>query len=137
MEQDKRLRPMAIGRQALRERQVEEELVQAVKNAGGFCLKLDPHGARGVPDRIVIAPGGRAIMVELKRPAGGRLSPIQKRWRDSLTDSGIGWLRVKDKSDIESVVLWVRAAREDIRRAERGEGHGAEAVPGGSRQPGA
>lgn len=133
MARDDSLRPMTIGRRAIREKRIEEQLVEAVRAAGGFCLKLDPHGARGVPDRIVIAPGGRAMAVELKRPSGGRLSPAQKRWRDDLADRGVNWLLVRDRAGVESVALWVRASADDIRRAERGEGqgHGTTGIPGG------
>ena len=35
----------------MREKQVEQKLVQAVKLAGGMCLKLVSPGTAGMPDR--------------------------------------------------------------------------------------
>ena len=60
------------------EKDIERALVEKVKKRGGYCLKWVCPGWAGVPDRIVLLPGARAIFVELKRPKGGRLSPMQK-----------------------------------------------------------
>lgn len=50
----------------------------AVKEAGGWTVKFAPL-LRGTPDRIVLMPGGRIFLVELKK-LGGELSPIQRYW---------------------------------------------------------
>lgn len=60
------------------EKQVEAKLVAAVKRAGGVAYKFSSPSRRGVPDRIVVLPGGRPVFVEVKRP-GGKLSPLQER----------------------------------------------------------
>lgn len=44
---------------------------------GGLFFKMNPSGIVGVPDRVVILPGGRTVWVEFKAPFG-RLSPVQK-----------------------------------------------------------
>ena len=44
---------------------------------GGEAFKWVSPGNDGVPDRIVMLPGGRLIFVELKADRG-RLEPIQK-----------------------------------------------------------
>ena len=44
---------------------------------GGEAFKWTSPGNDGVPDRIVMLPGGRLIFVELKADRG-RLEPIQK-----------------------------------------------------------
>ena len=66
------------------EKDIERALVEKVKQHGGYCLKWVCPGWSGVPDRIVILPGGRVVFVELKRPKGGRLSPMQKWWAKEL-----------------------------------------------------
>lgn len=61
-----------------REKEVEAYLRCKVQARGGKCLKISPDFARGVPDRLVLLPGGVMIWVEVKRPKGGRLSAIQR-----------------------------------------------------------
>ena len=43
----------------MREKTVEQKLVKAVKAAGGICPKWTAPGFDGLPDRIVLLPGGR------------------------------------------------------------------------------
>lgn len=60
----------------MRERDIENWLVRQVRQAGGMCWKLTSPGSSGVPDRLVILPGGRIWFVELKAE-DGVLSSIQ------------------------------------------------------------
>lgn len=55
---------------------VEAKLVRGVKALGGIAYKFVSPGTAGVPDRIVVLPGGRVIFAELKTDSG-RLSPMQ------------------------------------------------------------
>lgn len=52
------------------ERSVERILKQRVESAipGAKCLKFVSPGYTGVPDRIILLPGGAVVFVELKRP---------------------------------------------------------------------
>lgn len=52
----------------MRERQIEQKLVKAVKAAGGIAPKLTCPGFDGMPDRMVLMPGGRIGFVEVKAP---------------------------------------------------------------------
>ncbi|BFH10594.1 VRR-NUC domain-containing protein [Paenibacillus melissococcoides] len=52
----------------MRERDIEKYLREKVKAAGGRAYKFVSPGNSGVPDRIVILPGGRIVFVELKAP---------------------------------------------------------------------
>lgn len=47
---------------------VENRLVEGIKNLGGKCWKFVSPGMVGVPDRIVLMPGGQLWFVELKAP---------------------------------------------------------------------
>ena len=58
------------------ERDIERVLTRAVKDRGGMSFKFVSPARAGVPDRIVIAPGGRVSFVELKT-IGGALSKKQ------------------------------------------------------------
>ena len=52
----------------MRERAIEEKLVQAVRTEGGLAPKFTSPGFDGVPDRLVLLPGGRIAFIELKAP---------------------------------------------------------------------
>ncbi len=60
----------------MKESVIEAKLARAVKRKGGLCYKFVSPGNPGVPDRIVITPGGQTIYVELKTEVG-RLANIQ------------------------------------------------------------
>ena len=67
------------------EREIEAYLAKSVKNKKGLCMKWTSPGNAGVPDRIVIVPGGYIYFVELK--AEGKrenLSPLQKNFIQKL-----------------------------------------------------
>lgn len=58
------------------EKIIEEKLKKAVKQNGGVCWKFTSPGTAGVPDRIVLMPGGRIAFVEVKAP-GEKPRPLQ------------------------------------------------------------
>jgi len=69
------------------ERRIEQRLVERAKAAGGMAIKWVAPGLSGVPDRIVILPGGRVIFVELKAP-GQRPTALQSRIHEMLARLG-------------------------------------------------
>ena len=60
----------------MKESQIEARLVQGVKALGGRAYKFISPGNIGVPDRLVILPGGKVLFAELKAEHG-RLSRMQ------------------------------------------------------------
>ncbi len=50
----------------MREKVTEQKLVSAVKKLGGICPKFMSPGFDGIPDRIVLLPGGHIAFVEVK-----------------------------------------------------------------------
>ena len=62
----------------MREKDIEQKLVKAIKQIGGMCLKFTSPGFDGVPDRLVLLPLGRMAFVELKAP-GKEPRPLQLR----------------------------------------------------------
>jgi len=68
------------------EQVIERKFRKAVQTLGGECIKLS-GGSRGMPDRLILLPGGRALFVEMKRP-GGIVSMHQSRWLARLQELG-------------------------------------------------
>ena len=50
----------------MREKIIEQKLVKAVKDMGGIAPKFTSPGFDGMPDRIVLLPGGHMAFVEVK-----------------------------------------------------------------------
>lgn len=82
------------------EKEIEEKLRKMVEHHGGRCLKWVCPGWGGVPDRIVLLPGGRVIFVETKRPKGGVLSALQEKWQKWLTELGFECWVVWSETDL-------------------------------------
>lgn len=69
------------------EKDIERRLVNGVRALGGRAYKFVSPGNIGVPDRLVVLPGGRVIFVELKTERG-RLSPMQEIQLQNLAELG-------------------------------------------------
>lgn len=82
---------------------IENWLVSQVKKLGGIADKFVSPGSPGVPDRVVILPGGRVIFVELKTETG-KLEPIQEWQHEKYRKCG---------AEVR-VVKGIRGAREFI-----------------------
>lgn len=95
------------------EKEIEKKLVDAVKAAGGQCLKWTSPGTTGLPDRIVLLPRGKIAFVELKRPRGSRKGSLQPYWRRVLM--GLGFLHwwVYTEADIEALLYRLGQGRAD------------------------
>lgn len=87
-----------------RERDIERALVGMVRRHDGLCLKWVCPGWAGVPDRIILLPGGRALFAETKRPKGKEPEERQKWWHRKLRELGFS--------------VWVVYTRDDIKRLE-------------------
>lgn len=71
----------------MREREIEAMLRQKVKALGGMALKFVSPGVSGVPDRIILLPGGKIAFCELKAP-GKKMRPLQLRRKRQLEALG-------------------------------------------------
>lgn len=71
----------------MRETKIEKKLREEVESLGGWALKFIPNLKRGMPDRLVLLPQGRTILVEVKAP-GEKLEPLQRKRKKQLTRMG-------------------------------------------------
>lgn len=90
----------------MRESKLEHRLVSEVTRIGGRAPKWTSPGNRGVPDRLVILPGGRTIYVEMKSP-GKPLEPLQVRWAKILRSMGHQVYKIDSDEDIDKFIIEV------------------------------
>lgn len=83
------------------ESNLEKRLVQRVKDLGGLAMKWVSPNLAGVPDRIVFLPGGRVILVEMKRP-GGSTTALQNRIHAMLRRLGQDVRVIDSKEDADA-----------------------------------
>ena len=93
----------------LRESVIERNLVTEVKKRGGLAVKFVSPGLDGVPDRLVLFPGGKMAFVELKAP-GKNMRPIQEKRARQLTALGFRVYCVDNKEMIGGVLDEIQAA---------------------------
>ena len=85
------------------EKQVEQKLVAAVKSKGGVCWKFTSPGTAGVPDRIILMPGGRIAFVEVKAP-GEKPRPLQLLRHLTLRRLGFKVFVLDALEDIDKII---------------------------------
>lgn len=80
------------------EKSIENVLRKAVEAEGGLCLKWVCPGHRGVPDRMILFPGGIIAFVELKRPgAKVKAGGLQEWWREKIQSFGFPCYEISRK----------------------------------------
>lgn len=85
------------------ESDIERRLVVEVRKAGGMCLKFTSPSTRGVPDRIVLLPGGMVSFVELKAP-GKKPTRLQRIMHERIRSLGFRVSVVDSTEGIREVV---------------------------------
>lgn len=83
---------------------VEEHLRKRCKAARGLCIKMNPFGVRGIPDRLVLLPGAVIAFFELKRPKGGSYEPLQERWHTKLRKLGFRVYVSNTKASVDAAM---------------------------------
>ena len=91
----------------MREKNIEKQLVKAVKAEGGMCPKLVSPGTDGLPARMVLLPEARIGFVEVKAP-GGKPRPLQERRHKQLRDLGFQVSVLDDPGQIPGIIKEVK-----------------------------
>ncbi len=87
----------------MREKTIEQKLVQAVKAKGGFAPKFVSPGFSGVPDRLILLPDGKCGFVEVKTP-GRKPRPLQESRIRLLRRLGFLAFVLDDESEIPHIL---------------------------------
>lgn len=85
----------------MREKVIEQKLVEVVKKSDGLCLKL--IGFIGLPDRLVLLPNGKLGFVEVKAP-NKKPRAVQIKRMNQLKQLGFQCLVLDDELKIREVI---------------------------------
>lgn len=89
------------------EKEVERKLVTVVQMMDGVAVKFVSPGFAGMPDRLVLLPGGRIAFVEVKRP-GEKPRPLQKARHRMLRRLGFKVYVLDSVEEIERIIDEIR-----------------------------
>lgn len=96
----------------MKESELEARLVRGVKALGGKAYKFISPGNVGVPDRIVILPGGRIVFAELKTE-NGRLTLNQTHQINTLRHLGVEAWEVRGAKGVADALSVLRERLQD------------------------
>lgn len=98
------------------ESEIESALIDPVRKLGGLCLKFVTPGFTGVPDRILLLPGGRVVFVETKQPGKKerrRQEFVQNQFR------ALGFTVYSSVDSKEKISAIINECREEIQHGKR------------------
>jgi hypothetical protein len=87
----------------LKETNIEFLLVREVKAGGGLAPKFTSPGWAGVPDRLILLPGGRLAFVEVKAP-GKAPRPLQVKRKRQLEALGFRVYVIDSVEPIQRII---------------------------------
>jgi len=93
----------------MREKTIEQKLVNATKIDGGLAPKFVSPGFDGMPDRLVLLPGGKIGFVEVKAP-GKEPRPLQVARHELLRKLGFKVYVLDDPDQIGGILDEIRTA---------------------------
>lgn len=81
------------------EKDIEQTLTREVKRRGGLSIKV---GNDGLPDRLILLPGGVVFFAEVKR-SDGRTSKLQDIWIARIERLGFKVYVPKTKEEVNAM----------------------------------
>ena len=91
----------------MREKIIEQKLVKAAKDMGGISPKFTSPGFDGMPDRLVLLPGGHMAFVEVKA-LGEKPRPLQLARHKLLRGLGFKVYVLDDEQQIGGLLDEIR-----------------------------
>lgn len=87
----------------MREQDIEIYLRNQIKAIGGRAYKFVSPGNAGVPDRLVLLPGGRTVFVELKAP-GRKPTSLQEVQHKRIRALGHSVFVIDSKQKVDEFI---------------------------------
>jgi len=92
----------------IRERDIEKYLRDEIRKAGGRAYKFVSPGNNGVPDRLILMPGGRIVFVELKAP-GNKPTALQAAQIAKIRALGFKVYIIDSMAGVDALIEEVKA----------------------------
>ena len=92
------------------EKEIERYLKRRIEALGGKAIKFISPANLGVPDRIVISPGGTIYFIELKNEVG-KLRKIQEYQAKSLMELGCNYKFINSKYEVDKLIEEIERKR--------------------------
>ena len=92
----------------MREKSIEQKLRKVVESIGGITPKFTNPGMDGMPDRLILLPGGNMAFAEMKAP-GKLLRPLQVRRKRQLELLGFKVYVIDNPEQIGGVLDAIQA----------------------------
>ena len=99
----------------MRESTIESKFKKAVEATGAKCLKFVSPGFTGVPDRIILLPGGTVFFVELKAP--GKKERVRQEYVQGILRN-MGFTVFSSVNTDEQILEITHKCREVIRNVK-------------------
>ena len=93
----------------MREKTVEQRLAKAVRQSGGLALKFISPNLNGVPDRLLLFPGGKIAFCEVKAP-GEKPRPLQMYRMEQLKKLGFRVYVSDSKEQIGEMIREIQSS---------------------------
>ena len=93
----------------MKEKNIEQKFLTAVKAVGGVAVKFVSPGWEGIPDRLALLPGGKMAFVEVKAP-GKKPRPIQEARHRMLRRLGFQVYVLDDEKQIGGIINEIQSA---------------------------
>ena len=93
----------------MREKELERKLIKAVRQSGGLALKFVSPGMAGVPDRLLLFPGGKLAFCEVKAP-GEKPRPLQVHRMEQLRELGFRVYVVDSEEKIGAMICEIQTS---------------------------
>ncbi|WHH58465.1 VRR-NUC domain-containing protein [Petroclostridium sp. X23] len=87
----------------MREKVIEEYLRDRIKAIGGRAYKFVSPGNVGVPDRLILLPGGKVVFAELKAP-GKKPTPNQTNQIKRILNLGFDVHIIDSKYGVDKLI---------------------------------
>jgi len=91
----------------VKEKLIEQYLRDEIKKVGGKAYKFTSPGNSGVPDRLILLPGGRVFFIESKA-TGKASTPLQKRQQKLISDLGFYVAVIDSKEGVDAFMSMVK-----------------------------